>query len=182
MILKVCQVDRALWPLSVPSAPSTNNIHISASKFSRQIPTYRPGVTVIFAIDSFHQIANMSSFFSGAAKLLHSSKLPEDTTTQQAIAMLQDHEFFLHCDPHMAKFQPVETDTHAPIPERIEALGETKSYQIKGEEGQLELVEDVDINCSMLLVSIVRSQCENGWQKIHEKMIGRLREGPQKTP
>lgn len=143
--------------------------------------------------------------------------------------MLQDHEFFLHCDPHMAKFQPVETDTHAPIPERIEALGETKSYQvtdvvhalpaglwdsnvvstyeftnisngvfvrirspmsvvmdtiweIKGEEGQLELVEDVDINCSMLLVSIVRSQCENGWQKIHEKMIGRLREGPQKTP
>jgi hypothetical protein len=160
--------------------------------------------------------------------MVHSSKLPETTTTEQAIAMLRDHEFFLHCDPHMSKFQLVETDSPPPIPEKIKGLGETKSYQvtdvlhtlpaglwdsnvvstyeftdisdglfvrirsplsvvmetvwtIKGEDGQLELVEDVSINCSRLLVGVVRSQCESGWQKIHEKMIDRLKEGPQKA-
>lgn len=162
--------------------------------------------------------------------MVHSSKLPEATTTQQAIAMLQDHEFFLQCDPHMSKFQLVETDTPPAIPEKVKPLGETKSYQvtdvvhtlpaglwdsnvvstyeftdisdglfvrirsplsvvmdtvweIKGEAGQLELVEDVFINCSRLLVGVVKGQCESGWQKIHEKMIDRLREGlPKPAP
>jgi hypothetical protein len=42
-----------------------------------------------------------------------------------------------------------------------------------GEKG-LELVEDVTIQCSRLLIGIVRGQCENGWEKIHAKMIARL--------
>ncbi|KAK4034790.1 hypothetical protein C8A01DRAFT_38720 [Parachaetomium inaequale] len=41
-------------------------------------------------------------------------------------------------------------------------------------DGGLELVEDVTIQCSRLLIGIVRGQCENGWEGIHGKMIGRL--------
>ncbi|AEO53861.1 hypothetical protein MYCTH_2295741 [Thermothelomyces thermophilus ATCC 42464] len=43
-----------------------------------------------------------------------------------------------------------------------------------GEAAGLELVEDVTIQCSRLLVGIVKGQCENGWGKIHAKMIARL--------
>ena len=42
------------------------------------------------------------------------------------------------------------------------------------EEGSLELVEDVSINCSRLLVGTVKGLCESGWAKIHAKMIERL--------
>ncbi|KAL2019829.1 hypothetical protein VTK56DRAFT_9180 [Thermocarpiscus australiensis] len=46
----------------------------------------------------------------------------------------------------------------------------------EGEAGELglELVEDMTIQCSRFLVGLVKGQCENGWGKIHEKMIGRL--------
>ncbi|KAL2165920.1 hypothetical protein VTG60DRAFT_3611 [Thermothelomyces hinnuleus] len=43
-----------------------------------------------------------------------------------------------------------------------------------GEAAGLELVEDVTIQCSRLLVGIVKGHCENGWGKIHAKMIARL--------
>jgi hypothetical protein len=42
------------------------------------------------------------------------------------------------------------------------------------EEMGLELVEEVTIRCSRLLMGIVRGQCENGREKIHAKMIARL--------
>ncbi|KAM7192305.1 hypothetical protein V8F33_008443 [Rhypophila sp. PSN 637] len=42
------------------------------------------------------------------------------------------------------------------------------------EAGVLELVEDIEIRCSRLLVGVVKSQCEGGWEKIHAKMLGRL--------
>lgn len=42
-----------------------------------------------------------------------------------------------------------------------------------GEKG-LELVQDVTIQCSRLLIGFVKGQCENGWEGIHAKMIGRL--------
>ncbi|KAM7205488.1 hypothetical protein V8F20_003072 [Naviculisporaceae sp. PSN 640] len=40
----------------------------------------------------------------------------------------------------------------------------------------LELYENIEIRCSRLLVGVVKSQCEGGWQHIHGKMIGRLEE------
>ncbi len=49
-------------------------------------------------------------------------------------------------------------------------------WTIKGEDGDLEMVEDANISCSRLLVGVVKSQCENGWAKIHAKMIGRLKD------
>ena len=138
--------------------------------------------------------------------------------------MLRDYDFFLQCDPHMSKFEVLKTDSPPPVPDTVEALSETKSYQVtdvvhtlpaglwdsnvvstyeftdiskgvfvrirsplgvvmdtvweikENDKGRLELVEDIFINCSKLLVGVVKSQCEGGWQKIHEKMIGRLKE------
>jgi hypothetical protein len=49
-------------------------------------------------------------------------------------------------------------------------------WEVREVDGGLELVEDVTIQCSRLLIGIVKGQCENGWKGIHEKMIGRLEE------
>ncbi|KAI1200517.1 hypothetical protein F5X97DRAFT_292887 [Nemania serpens] len=48
----------------------------------------------------------------------------------------------------------------------------------KGEEeeggGTLELVEDVVINCSRLVMGIVKGQVENNWKGIHKQIIDKL--------
>lgn len=141
--------------------------------------------------------------------------------------MLQDHEFFLHCDPHMIKFAKLTPETPPEVPEGIEPFGDRgiEVYEVtdlvhtvpagiwdsnvvsryefidladglhvrlrsplsivmdtvwtirekEGAEGaQLELVEDITIRCSRLLVGLVKSQCESGWAKIHAKMLARL--------
>ncbi|KAJ3561816.1 hypothetical protein NPX13_g8797 [Xylaria arbuscula] len=41
-------------------------------------------------------------------------------------------------------------------------------------EGILELVEDVFINCSRLVMGIVKGQVENNWRGIHKKLIDKL--------
>jgi hypothetical protein len=48
------------------------------------------------------------------------------------------------------------------------------TFGVKGEPGQLEIVEDVFISCSRLLLGIVKSQCEGNWKDIHAKMLARL--------
>lgn len=155
--------------------------------------------------------------------------------------MLQDHEFFLHCDPHMTKFELVDPAEPKPAhleEEKIRALGpadgSTTAYRVNdlvhtlpaglwdsnvvstyeftnirngvfvrirsplsvvmdtvweirsgggggegGDGGGWELVEDVFIACSRLLVGTVRAQCEGGWKQIHAKMMDRLREDMQ---
>lgn len=42
---------------------------------------------------------------------------------------------------------------------------------------ELELVEEIVIYCSRLLVGTVKSLCEGGWQQIHSKMIAQLTKG-----
>jgi hypothetical protein len=142
--------------------------------------------------------------------------------------MLSDREFFLSCDPHLAKFEALSPATPPEVPEatRAQARGDGKTdvfsvtdivhaipaglwdtnvvstyeftniaegvfvrikspmsivmdtvWEIKPDaDGKLELVEDIAISCSRLLIGVVRSQCENGWAKIHAKMLGRLEE------
>ncbi|KAK1754842.1 hypothetical protein QBC47DRAFT_381962 [Echria macrotheca] len=168
------------------------------------------------------------SFFTGSAHLVHSSKLPAGATKESGIAMLSDHEFFLHCDPHLSKFEALTPDAAPEIPENIrdkmrgdESKRESYSvtdivhtipaglwdsnvvstyeftdisdgvfvrirsplsivmdtvWEIKEAEDGLELVEDITITCSRLLLPVVRSQCEGGWAKIHAKMLSRLEE------
>ncbi|GAB1310809.1 Activator of Hsp90 ATPase N-terminal domain-containing protein [Madurella fahalii] len=182
--------------------------------------------------------------------MVHSSRLPKGTTRSQALAMLSDYEFFLSCDPHLDKFEPIanpETELSPPptlpdsvksqlrppspsqssppetasdsaptpvcyrvtdivhaIPAGIWDTNVVSTYEftgirdglfvrirsplsvvmdtfwevreVGGEEGDqgLELVEDLTIRCSRLLVGIVKGQCEDGWERIHAKMIARL--------
>ncbi|KAH7328866.1 hypothetical protein B0I35DRAFT_404162 [Stachybotrys elegans] len=50
-------------------------------------------------------------------------------------------------------------------------------WQIQeAEDGSYELVEDIVIKCSRLLVGVVKNTCEAGWQGIHEKMVAKLQE------
>ncbi|KAJ9142118.1 hypothetical protein NKR23_g7369 [Pleurostoma richardsiae] len=171
------------------------------------------------------------SFFNTSATVSHSSKLPAGSTHEAGIKMLQDHEFFLHCDPHMTEFKLVPLKDAAPLPDSVKPLDgrSTQAYQVtdmvhtlpaglwdsnvistyeftdiegglfvrirsplsivmdtiwqikEGDDGGLELVEDVSINCTRLLVGVVKSQCENGWQKIHAKMMSRLEGGSSHT-
>ncbi|CAK7267531.1 hypothetical protein SEPCBS119000_002601 [Sporothrix epigloea] len=53
------------------------------------------------------------------------------------------------------------------------------TWTISAIEGsdQLELVEEVAIYCSRLLMGTVKGLCESGWQKIHANMIKELMEG-----
>jgi hypothetical protein len=48
------------------------------------------------------------------------------------------------------------------------------------EDGQFQLVEDVFINCSRLLVGVVKGQCEGGWKEIHENLLAGLPTAGQK--
>ncbi|KAI0848952.1 hypothetical protein F5Y00DRAFT_78643 [Daldinia vernicosa] len=48
------------------------------------------------------------------------------------------------------------------------------------EEGGLELVEDVMISCSKLLMGLVKGQVESNWREIHRKIAARLVEDAKK--
>lgn len=45
---------------------------------------------------------------TGKASLLHTTAVPATVSRDAAVALLQDHEFFLRCDPHMTAFTPVD--------------------------------------------------------------------------
>ncbi|KAI1356285.1 hypothetical protein F5Y01DRAFT_266896 [Xylaria sp. FL0043] len=44
----------------------------------------------------------------------------------------------------------------------------------KSGDGGLELVEDIFINCSRLVMGIVKGQVENNWRGIHKQLIDKL--------
>ncbi|KAK6948247.1 hypothetical protein Daesc_010011 [Daldinia eschscholtzii] len=48
------------------------------------------------------------------------------------------------------------------------------------EEGELELVEDVMISCSKLLMGIVKGQVDTNWREIHRRIAARLVEDAKK--
>lgn len=51
------------------------------------------------------------------------------------------------------------------------------TWEIKaGEDGALGIYEGIEITCSRLLLGIVKSQCEGGWDQIHAKLNGRIEE------
>lgn len=61
---------------------------------------------------------------------MHASKLPDGATQKQGIAMLQDHEFFLSCNPHMQKFEARGPVSEPQLPESIKPLGPTTLYNV----------------------------------------------------
>ncbi|KAI0160322.1 hypothetical protein GGR57DRAFT_457178 [Xylariaceae sp. FL1272] len=48
------------------------------------------------------------------------------------------------------------------------------TWSIKEKGGALELVEDIAISCSRLVMGIVKGQCESNWPGIHKKLIEKL--------
>lgn len=53
-------------------------------------------------------------------------------------------------------------------------------WEVRESEGQAEMVEDVIIKCSRLLMGTVKGTCEAGWKGIHEKMMAKLKEDHEK--
>ena len=164
------------------------------------------------------------------ASLTHTTVLPKGTTRPQAVALVQDHEHFIKCDPHMISYKTKTPETApAPLPEWVSAkwklvdgakppvvyevtdrisalpkglwdsdvvstsefwdledgvfvrlhsplsiLMETVWSVRHGDGGDLELVEDVLISCSRLLVGIVKGQCDSNWKGIHGNVVKKL--------
>lgn len=154
--------------------------------------------------------------------------MPEGVPADKVIEMLQAHEFYLKCNPHMTKFESVETpqDPFPTIPEARQLTGtsEPDCYKVtdkvhtlpaglwdsnvesryefinvergvfvrirsplnsmmetvwtarENEDGTIELVEDVLITASRVLVGTITSMCEAGWSGIHQSMMAKLQE------
>ncbi|KAI0394851.1 hypothetical protein F5Y17DRAFT_426424 [Xylariaceae sp. FL0594] len=185
------------------------------------------------------------SFFSGTSKIVNTSTIPAVVSKEDAVALLHDHDFFLHCDPHYAGHKRVpppaslapqnDVDAarkHYKLPANLTPLlhekgekgGEVvvvKVYEVtdhmpnpvwnsnvvsteefvdtaegmwcrirspmgvvmetfwvirpkQGTAGELELVEDVSISASRLVLGIVKGQVENNWRAIHKQFVDKL--------
>lgn len=73
------------------------------------------------------------------------------------------------------------TDTPAGVFVRIRSpmsiVMDTTWTVAEDSEGRLELVEEIVIYCSRLLINTVKGLCESGWHQIHATMIKRLADG-----
>lgn len=178
--------------------------------------------------------------FTTTAKVKHVTPIPLGISASKGINLLQGHEFFIKCDPHMITYEasPLKDEDAAPsipadrgvqtapgrppkcyvVTDRVHALPaglwdsdvvsryefvdiekgvfvrirsplgivmesvwEVRESGSGAGDGGLELVEDILITCSRLLIGTVKSTCDAGWQGIHEKMIAHLQketEGP----
>lgn len=59
---------------------------------------------------------------------------------------------------------------HSPLNTTMETLWQVRTT----EDGKVELVENVVIKCSKLLVGTIKDMCESGWKGIHEMMMKKL--------
>ncbi|KAF7555370.1 hypothetical protein G7Z17_g2191 [Cylindrodendrum hubeiense] len=171
----------------------------------------------------------MSFMFHASAELRHVTAIPAGIPASKAIKLLQDHEFFLSCDPHMIKFElmPTPSDPAPTVPDEreVEPIASAKVYTVtdrihtlpaglwdsdvvstceyfdledglfirlqspmsvvmetvwqitEAEDGSYELVEDIVIKCSRLLLGYIKNTCESGWHSVHGKIIEKL-QGP----
>jgi hypothetical protein len=166
--------------------------------------------------------------FSTTANVKHVTPIPKGVPASKGISLLQGHEFFIKCDPHMISYEAITSDTSSPVTpiptdRGVTAVAEPKCYSVtdkvhalpaglwdsdvvsryefiniergvfvrirsplsvvmesvweireKSGPEDLELVEDIVISCSRLLMGTVKGTCESGWQGIHEKMVAYL--------
>lgn len=169
--------------------------------------------------------------FTSTANVKHVTPIPAGIPALKVVSLLQGHEFFIKCDPHMVHYEPSPLSDKDAVPsvpagrdvqpvvgarpkcyvvtDRVHALPAglwdsdvVSRYEFvdiatgvfvrirsplgvvmesvwevreKGEGGAgLELVEDIVITCSRLLIGTVKSTCDSGWQGIHLKMIAHL--------
>lgn len=74
------------------------------------------------------------------------------------------------------EFAKLDTGLFVRIKSPLSMVMETVWEIKEGADGGLEIVENVEISCSRLLIGIAKGQCENAWQGIHGKMVKRLEE------
>lgn len=53
-------------------------------------------------------------------------------------------------------------------------------WEVREKDGEWQMLEDVVIKCSRLLMGTVKGTCEAGWKGIHEKMLTKLKEDHDK--
>lgn len=142
--------------------------------------------------------------------------------------MLQGHVFFIQFNPHMIKYEVVDTPTdpepQLPTDRGLTGVAAPKCYQVtdkvhalpaglwdsdvvstyefinlekgvfvrirsplntimetvwtieerEGADGY-DLIENVVIKCSRLLIGVIKNTCEGSWKSIHEKMVEEIR-------
>lgn len=179
------------------------------------------------------------SFLEGKSQMTNVTPIApaSDVRKPIVIGILQDHEFFLHCDPHYKEHKTLPQPSPVPdaaaakelykLPEGIEPQGApaVTLYEVVDEvpnpvwssnvvskeefvnipdglwvrihspmgivmettwtvrekaDGELELVEDVIISCSKLLMTIVKGQVDGNWRGIHKKIIDRVMDESKK--
>ncbi|KAI1338632.1 hypothetical protein F5Y15DRAFT_416854 [Xylariaceae sp. FL0016] len=233
-----------------PESLLTFNLTSRPPVFGRELRVFRPtGLKCM----GFGATMRSLHVFTGSSKLTNITPLPAQVPRAVAVSLLQDHDFFLHCDPHYASHKELAPPAGAEVagaaervrqeyklPEDVVPLAhggggdgdgdgqvyvklyevvdhvpnpvwssnvvskeefvdfadglwvrirspmgvvmETKWFVREKKEGGggLELVEDVDVSCTKLLLGIVKGQVENNWKGIHERIVKRMVEDAEK--
>ena len=161
---------------------------------------------------------NHISVLNTSTKLSFRTSLPPEATSENAIALLRDHDWLIRLDPefmsytiddpppsanpsskfytvtdHMealprglwdttVRFSAEITDIPNGIEWRIRAplgLVQTSFWKIvpaqSEGDAQVDLLEEVEICCSRLLMGTVRSKIEGNWGGIHAKFVDKLK-------
>ncbi|KAL1848856.1 hypothetical protein Daus18300_013468 [Diaporthe australafricana] len=61
------------------------------------------------------------------------SQLPDGVSRELGIAMLQDNDFFLSCDPHLKKYEAKGEVSEPQVPDSVTTHGPTLSYEVTDE-------------------------------------------------
>ncbi|KAJ4169505.1 hypothetical protein NW754_016534 [Fusarium falciforme] len=71
--------------------------------------------------------------FRTTAQIRHVSAIPAGIPASKGVEMLHDHEFFIKCDPHMIKYEALQTSQDpapAPPPGSQPVVASPKCYSI----------------------------------------------------
>ncbi|KAH8675384.1 hypothetical protein BX600DRAFT_171298 [Xylariales sp. PMI_506] len=181
------------------------------------------------------------AILSTTAQIVHRTRIPASVSKEVAVAQLQDHDFFLQCDPHLKDYKslpspaagssspasqhpnvpaavaevlrggagagsrvvkvyemtddvpnPVWSSTvisvqevvdhttgvftrvASPMAVKMETTWEVREVADDDGKGGLELVEDMFVSCSRMLITLVKNQVEANVRGIHDRIIAKM--------
>ncbi|PNY26584.1 Uncharacterized protein TCAP_03489 [Tolypocladium capitatum] len=72
--------------------------------------------------------------FNTTATAQHVTPMPAGIAPEKGVELLQDHELFIQCDPHMVKYEPTDTawgpEPTLPDGRGVKAVAAPKCYQV----------------------------------------------------
>ncbi|KOS18549.1 hypothetical protein ESCO_000924 [Escovopsis weberi] len=103
----------------------------------------------------------MSSWLRTTGNVKHATKLPAGISSDRAIDVLHNHNFFISCDPHLVKFEsiarPPAADDALPDRCRDDADGEPMFYAVTDRVQKLPAgLWDADVTSTYELVNLKR--------------------------